>query len=55
MPRVLNWYGIALAVLIADQLTKTWIVGAYSYGDSTLVTGFFIWCGPIIMGRHLAF
>ncbi|MEJ6773598.1 MAG: signal peptidase II [Porticoccaceae bacterium] len=41
MPRVLNWYGIALAVLIADQLTKTWIVGAYSYGDSTLVTGFF--------------
>ena len=41
MPRVLNWYGIALAVLIADQLTKTLIVGAYSYGDSTLVTGFF--------------
>ena len=41
MPRVLCWYGIALAVLAADQLTKTWIVGAYSYGDSTLVTPFF--------------
>lgn len=41
MPRVLYWYGIALAVLVADQLTKTWIVGAYRYGDSTLITSFF--------------
>jgi signal peptidase II len=41
MPRVFCWYSIALAVLIADQLTKAWIVGAYSYGDSTLITSFF--------------
>ena len=41
MPRVLVWYAIALIVLIADQLTKAWIVGAFGYGESTFITAFF--------------
>ena len=35
------WLGVALAVLIADQLTKVLIMGAYQLGDSTHVTNFF--------------
>jgi signal peptidase II len=33
--------GIALAVFVADQLTKLWIVNHYHYGASEAVTGFF--------------
>lgn len=35
------WLGWALVILIADQFTKTLIVGAYRLGDSTTVTSFF--------------
>jgi signal peptidase II len=35
------WLGVALAVLIADQLTKVLIMGSYRLGDSTHVTNFF--------------
>ena len=33
--------GIALAVFVADQLTKLWIVNHYQYGASEAVTSFF--------------
>ena len=33
--------GIALAVFVADQLTKLWIVNHYQYGASEAITGFF--------------
>lgn len=33
--------GIAVAVLLLDQLTKQWIVEQYSYGASDRITGFF--------------
>ena len=35
------WLGIALIVLIADQFTKTLILGYYKLGDATHVTSFF--------------
>ena len=38
---MLPWLGLALIVLIADQLTKVLILGYYQYGDSTYVTPFF--------------
>jgi signal peptidase II len=38
---MLPWLALALVILIADQLTKTLILGHYRLGDSTVVTGFF--------------
>lgn len=40
-PSVLPWLGLALILLIADQLTKVLILGSYSLGDATYVTSFF--------------
>jgi signal peptidase II len=38
---MLLWLGIALVVLLLDQLTKLLIVGSMSLGDSQTVTTFF--------------
>ena len=38
---MLPWLGLALIIFIADQFTKTLIVGYYQLGDSTYVTNFF--------------
>lgn len=38
---MLPWLGLALLVLIADQLTKVMILGYYRLGDATYVTSFF--------------
>ena len=35
------WLGLAAVILLADMLTKFWILKNYQLGDSTLVTGFF--------------
>jgi signal peptidase II len=35
------WLGLALIILIADQFTKTLILGYYQLGDSTKVLSFF--------------
>jgi signal peptidase II len=35
------WLGLALIIVIADQFTKTLIMGYYQLGDSTYVTSFF--------------
>jgi len=35
------WLGIALIVIVADQFTKTLILGDFHLGDSRTVTGFF--------------
>jgi signal peptidase II len=37
----LRWLGLALAIFIADQLTKVLIVGYYRLGDSTYIASFF--------------
>ena len=39
--RIWPWLGWALLILIADQLTKTLILGAYQLGDATPITSFF--------------
>jgi signal peptidase II len=38
---MLPWLGIALIIFIADQFTKTLILGYYQLGDSTYVMQFF--------------
>ena len=38
---MLQWLGLALIILIADQFTKVLIVGYYQLGDSTQITSFF--------------
>jgi signal peptidase II len=38
---LLPWLGIALVVIVLDQITKTLILQHYQYGDSTYVTSFF--------------
>ncbi|MGC4008490.1 MAG: signal peptidase II [Pseudomonas sp.] len=35
------WLGIALLIFLADQFTKTLILGSHRLGDQTVVTGFF--------------
>jgi signal peptidase II len=38
---MLLWLGLAFILLLADQFTKTLILGYYHLGDSTYVTSFF--------------
>ncbi len=38
---MLPWLGLALLLLIADQLTKLLILGYYQLGEATYVTSFF--------------
>lgn len=38
---LLPWLGIALIVILADQFTKTLILGDFRLGDSRYVTSFF--------------
>ena len=38
---VMQWLGLALVLLMADQFVKILIVGYYQLGDSTLVSSFF--------------
>ena len=40
-PSLLLWLGIALVILLADQLTKLLIVDSFALGDSQNVTTFF--------------
>jgi signal peptidase II len=35
------WLGLAALVIVADQFTKTLIIGAFQLGDSVTVTSFF--------------
>jgi signal peptidase II len=38
---LLPWLGIALIVILLDQLSKTLILGSFQYGESHVVTSFF--------------
>jgi len=40
-PSLALWLGLALLVIVLDQLTKTLILGAFQLGDSREVTSFF--------------
>lgn len=37
----LLWIGIAILIVLVDQLTKVLILGSFQYGDSMTVTSFF--------------
>jgi signal peptidase II len=38
---MLPWLGLALVIVLADQFTKTLILGYYKLGDASMVTDFF--------------
>lgn len=40
-PSLWIWLGVALAVILLDQLTKTLILGDFQFGESRTVTSFF--------------
>ena len=40
-PSLAVWLGLALAVIVLDQFSKTLILGHYQLGDSRTVTSFF--------------
>jgi signal peptidase II len=40
-PGLLLWLGLALVVILADQVTKTLILGAFQLGDSQAITSWF--------------
>jgi signal peptidase II len=40
-PGLAVWLGLALAVILVDQFTKTLILGHFQLGDSRFVTSFF--------------
>jgi signal peptidase II len=40
-PSLLLWLGLALIIIVADQFTKTLILGNFQLGDSKHVTSFF--------------
>lgn len=40
-PGLATWLGLALLVVLADQFTKTLVVGWFQVGDSREITGFF--------------
>ncbi|MFY8088868.1 MAG: signal peptidase II, partial [Rubrivivax sp.] len=40
-PGMAVWLGLALVVILTDQLTKTLIIGAFELGDTRPVTSFF--------------
>jgi signal peptidase II len=40
-PSLVTWLGIALLIIVLDQITKTLVIGHYQLGDSTRITSFF--------------
>lgn len=38
---VWRWYGLALLILVLDQLSKAWASTQLSYGEPWVITGFF--------------
>jgi signal peptidase II len=40
-PSLFTWLGIALLVIVLDQLTKTLVLGQFQLGDSVRITSFF--------------
>jgi len=38
-PSLLRWLGLALLVVVLDQLSKTLVIGRFALGDSLTVTG----------------
>lgn len=41
MLNLMRWLALSLLVVVLDQLSKFWIVGAFQYGDGVAFTSFF--------------
>jgi signal peptidase II len=41
MRSIARWLSISLLVIVLDQLSKFWIVGAFQFGDGMALTSFF--------------
>jgi len=41
LKKSLPWFGAAAAIVLADRLTKLWVLEAFAPGERLLVTGFF--------------
>lgn len=41
MRNLVGWLSISLLVIVLDQLSKFWIVGAFQFGDGVALTSFF--------------
>jgi len=41
MRNIMSWLLISLVLIVLDQLTKLWIVGAFQYGEGLPLTPFF--------------
>ncbi|WAC75473.1 signal peptidase II [Roseateles sp. SL47] len=39
--RLIQWLGLALLIIVADQFTKVLVLNSFQYGDSRYVTSFF--------------
>jgi signal peptidase II len=40
-PGLALWLGLALLVIVLDQASKTWVIGAFELNDSRAITSFF--------------
>lgn len=38
---LIHWLALSVALLLADQITKLWIIGSYQLGESHTITSFF--------------
>ena len=41
MRNLVRWLSISLLVIVLDQLSKYWVVGAFQFGDGMALTSFF--------------
>lgn len=48
-----RWFLLAGCIVLFDQITKLWVLGAFHYGESVPVTGFFNLV--LVMNRGAAF
>ncbi len=53
MPRFVRWLGLASLIVLADFLTKAWVLASLHHGERLEVTGFFNLV--LVMNRGAAF
>jgi signal peptidase II len=41
MSKSVRWFSVALAIIVADQITKWVVLGSFAPGEGRVVTGFF--------------
>ena len=41
MPNIARWLAVSLLVIVLDQLSKLWVIGAFQHGEGIAITSFF--------------